>query len=100
MPDPMLGVHVSPSSSVNAIRLVFAGSNCDTNVRLVVESVKRIGSKVVIDVVGADLFTHAAVPLPSLNVTRSVCTPAMNIALPLFQFRPMVGSPALLPRVG
>src|SRR5687768_3702368 len=98
MPAPMLGVQVSPSSSVKAIRLTFDGRSCETMVRLVWRSVKRIGSKVTIEVVRPERSTQFAVPLESLKpLTRSVSRPEMNMTLPLDQFTPRVGSPAPCP---
>src|SRR4028119_756557 len=60
MPAPWLGVQVSPSLSVNDIKLTFEGRSCDTNVRLVLESVNKIGSKDVTEVFWAGLFSQVA----------------------------------------
>src|ERR1044071_9916431 len=95
----MLGVHVAPSSSVNDIRLDLTKS-CETKVRPVALSVKRIGSSEVIEVLAALTSSHVAVAgeAESLKRTRKVWRPEMNMAAPVFQLTPMVGSPALSPR--
>src|SRR5687767_7827254 len=61
MPDPWLNCHVSPSSLVNAERLCLLGKmSCDTKVRPVAGSVKRIGSLVLSPVVRKLLLNHCA----------------------------------------
>jgi hypothetical protein len=63
--------------------------------------VKRSGSRLVIEVFVADLFSQVAVAgeTASLKVTLNVCKLAINIALPVLQFKPIVGSPARCPNV-
>src|SRR3954471_25097951 len=93
----------APSLSVNAIALALP-SSCETNVRLVrlgPESlaVKRNGSIEVSEVVGALTSSHVAGAgdAVSSHLMRNVCNAATNIAAPVFQFTPIVGSPAELP---
>src|SRR6185295_10865991 len=97
---------VAPSSSVYATALALP-SSWETNVRLVrcvpaSLSVNRIGSSVTSEVVGALTSSQvaAAGDAVSSHFTRSVCSAAMNIELPEFQFAPIVGSPAELPSSG
>src|SRR5690348_6128872 len=99
MPEPCDGVHVAPSSSVYSIRLAGPAS-CETKVRPTELSVKRIGSSVLIEVSGALTSSHVAVEgvTESLKRTRKVCRADMNMAAPVFQLTPTVGSPALSPR--
>src|SRR6185369_684423 len=94
---------LAPSLSVNAIALALP-SSCETNVRLVrfgpaSLSVKRIGSSEVSEVVGALTSSHVAGAgdAVSSHLIRKVCSDATNIAAPVFQFTPIVGSPAELP---
>ena len=69
--------------------------------RFVAESVNNNGSKLVIEVLGAGLFSQVAVPgvVLSLKVTLNVCRLAINIALPDAQLSPIVGSPARAPKL-
>src|SRR6185295_551272 len=108
MPQPWLGVQVSPSSSENTMRLHF-GPSCEAKVRPVRKSVKRIGSSVAAPLCGAVLSTQPSVSCRlserhSSVVMRSTSRPAMYIAalamcggfgasLPT----PIDGSPALPP---
>src|ERR671931_2812537 len=100
-PEPCVGNHVSPSSSVNDNSLVMP-FNCDENVRFAPprrpSSVKRIGSRLT-RANGERLSSHAAVAgfTASLNVTRSVWLPAPMNTLPVRQFTPIDGSPASCP---
>src|SRR5256885_4318544 len=100
MPAPWLGIQTSPSVSVNEERLPRMMS-CDTNVRPVLLSVKRMGSKLVAEV-GAVLSSHVELGVagqtrPS-KPTRSVCTiPPSYMTLPVFQFTPIDGSPEPTP---
>src|ERR1700754_1039394 len=96
-------VQFAPSSSVNDIKLALP-SSCETNVRLVrlapaSLSVKRIGSSVSSEVFGALTSVHVAGAgdAVSSHFTRSVCKAATNIAFPVVQLTPIVGSPAELP---
>src|SRR5688572_14379801 len=97
MPAPWLGVQVSPSLSEKAMRLIFVGRSCETKVRLVRQSVKRIGSNEVIDVESPERSLQVAVPLASSKSTRRVSRPEMNIVRPVDQLLPRVGSPASRP---
>ena len=75
MPDPRLGTQMSPSVSVTDERLPLM-INCETTVRPVLLSVKRMGSKLVADV-GALLSSHVdcgVVWQTSSKPTRSVWT--------------------------
>src|SRR5215213_1696152 len=99
-------VQLAPSLSVKTIALALP-SSCETNVRLVrfgpaSLSVKRIGSSVVIEVVGAVTSSHVAGAgdAVSSHLMRNVCNAATNIAAPVSQFTPIVGSPAELPIAG
>jgi hypothetical protein len=75
----------------------LAGSSCETNVRFVRQSVKRIGSKVVMEVVRPERSAQVAVPFASSKLTFNVSRPEMNIVLPVAQLLPSVGSPAPCP---
>src|SRR3954447_2358433 len=102
MPPPWLGCHVSPSSSLNDIRLVVPDS-CEVKIRFACEPVlgsqKRIGSSVAADV-GAVLSSHVgrAGDEQSSKLTRYVLTLDWKKTLPVFRSTPIEGSPALLPR--
>src|SRR5215218_4779074 len=99
-------VQFAPSLSVNTIALALP-SSWETNVRLVrfgpaSLSVKRIGSREVSEVVGALTSSHVAGAgdAVSSHFARNVCNEEINIAAPVFQFTPIVGSPAELPSAG
>src|SRR5207244_4566077 len=96
---PSLGVQLAPSSSVSAARLVVPES-CELNQRPVVWSMKPIGSSEAADDVGKLTSFHAEVggETESSNVTRSACSPAWNMTLPLLKLAPSDGSPASPPR--
>src|SRR5436305_10084440 len=96
---PSLGSQVLPSSSVDAARLVVPES-WELNHRPVRWSIHPIGSSDATDVWGKLTSVHAerAGETLSSQPTRSVCRPAWNIVLPLFQFAPIEGSPASPPR--
>src|SRR5207253_2220988 len=80
-----------------ASRLQSAESS-ETNVRFVLWSVNRIGSRVTSDVSSGPTLVQVAAPVASLKPeTRSVSTPACIITLPLAQFAPIDGSPASRP---
>src|SRR6185295_2956991 len=111
-PHPSSGIQLSPSSSVTADMLqpsvstprLFAAAgviNCETMVRPVLLSVNKIGSIVIRLVQRKLLSSHVALAgtVESSNVARRVCSSAMNITRPVFQLTPIVGSPALLPRL-
>src|SRR4029079_165170 len=94
-------VQVAPSSSEYDVALALP-SSCETNVRLVRLSVKRIGSSEVSEVVGALTSSHVAGAgdAVSSHLMRNVCNDETNIAAPVFQFTPIDGSPAELPIAG
>src|SRR5215211_1795206 len=99
-------VQCAPSSSVNDTALALP-SSCETKVRLVrfgpaSLSVKRIGSRLVIEVFVALTSSHVAGAgdAVSSHLMRRVCNAATNIALPESQLTPSVGSPAELPNAG
>src|SRR5437588_9980287 len=101
MPAPWLGSHVAPSLSLIADALTsgFASSS-DTNVRPVVLSVKRIGSRLVTLVIGLPVLVHVddgVVGHESSKPTRNVVLSERNIELPVSQFAPIDGSPASVP---
>src|SRR4051812_46843276 len=98
MPHPTgFCVQDAPSSSVNASRLQSAES-CETNVRPVAWSVKRIGSRVVTEVSVEPTLVHVAVPALLLKPdTRRVSRPAWNMTLPDDQLAPIDGSPESRP---
>src|SRR5712691_6630952 len=98
MPPPWLGIQVVPSSSVNAARLSWP-VNCETKVRLVKRSVKRIASRLTTEVVIKLTSSHLAVAgeVQSLKLTRSVVRPAWYITFLVFQSTPQEGSPPLTP---
>jgi len=94
------GIQLTPSSSLYAIRLFnpistgLAGGmmlfNCETQVRPVFCSVKRIGSSDLVLVTTLETSFQIASPASGTEpagmmscgkVTCSVCSPAMNIAL-------------------
>src|SRR4051812_46281261 len=91
---PSLGSQVAPSSSVDAARLVVPES-CELNQRPDRESSQPIGSSDATDVCGKLTSVHVerAGDTLSSHETRSVCRPAWNIELPLFQLAPIDGSP-------
>src|SRR5215211_7311225 len=99
-------VQCPPSSSVNDVALAFP-SSCETNVRLVrfgpaSLSVKRIGSRLVIEVFVALTSSHVAGAGGgvSSHLMRRGCNDATNIALPESQLTPIVGAPAAFPNAG
>src|SRR5438270_5569066 len=98
MPAPCDGIQMSPSLSVIAERLsVLPKTSCETIVRPTFESVKRIGSRLSVPVIGDCLATQVEVGLvgqESSNETRKVVTNDWNMALPVIQFDPIEGSPA------
>src|SRR5215471_6822445 len=109
MPPPWLGVHVFPSSSVNA-EILSCPVSCETKVRLVKRSVNKMASRLCSDSVGKVTFSHVALAgeVQSLNVMRNVCKSVVmgSVAVPLaskktflvFQSTPQEGSPACWPR--
>src|SRR3954463_200435 len=99
MPQPIgFCVHVAPSSSVNAIRLQPPIS-CETNVRFVCGSVQRMGSRLMVEVTVAPTLVQFAVAgvVLSLKLMRNVSRPDCTMALPVFRFTPMEGSPSPVP---
>jgi hypothetical protein len=65
----------------------------------VTESVKRIGSRLVVLVIGLSTNVQVGVAgdVAVLKLTRSVSSTALVIMFPVFQFAPMDGSPELSP---
>src|SRR5436305_3709608 len=92
---PSLGSQFAPSSSVDAARLVVPES-WELNHRPVRWSIQPIGSSEATDVCGKLTSVHEdrAGETESSQPTRSVCSPAWYIVLPVFQFAPSDGSPA------
>src|SRR5215213_5259249 len=103
MPEPWLGIQLSPSSSVKDMRLALPRS-CDEKVRPVTGSVNRIGSSEVTAFAG---LTSSQLPssrsrageVQSSKRTRRVLRPETYITVPplsaisLFQLTPRLGSP-------
>src|SRR5262249_60689898 len=104
VPHPLLGPQVPPPSAEKDERRPPApGSgttpadeiNCETTVRPVLGSVKRIGSKLVTEV-GALLSAHEATAgeEQSLKLTLSGCVIASMKEVAVFPLAPLGGSPA------
>src|SRR3989442_14332276 len=89
MPPPWLGVQAVPSLSVNAARLSWP-VNCETKVRLVKRSVKRIASRLTTEVVIKLTSSHLAVAggAQSLKLTRGVRRPARDTTFLAFPSTP------------
>src|SRR5947209_6311973 len=98
MPPPWLTVYVLPSSSVKADRLVVP-NNWETMVRPVCESVKRMGSSVVMFVLGPSFSSQvaAAGETEVSKVTCKVSKTAWVMIRPELKLEPMEGSPELSP---
>src|SRR5690242_7738669 len=103
MPPPVLGFQVAPSSSVQQVA-ESAPVSCDSNVRPVPWSVKRIGSRLSVlpwgqpSVAFAETSFQVAVTGEALSskVTRYVDSEDWYIVAPVFQSVPIDGSPELL----
>src|SRR3954447_1182748 len=103
MPPPVLGLQVRPSSSDQQVAESWPVS-CDSKVRPVAWSGKRIGSRLIVLPWGhpvaapADTSDQVAAAGETLssNRTLSVDRPAWYIVVPDFQLVPIEGSPALL----
>src|SRR5438445_13327405 len=110
MPPPWLGVQspgclpvtpppfAPPSLSLNADRLSWP-VNCETKVRLVKRSVKRIASRLTVEVVIklTSFQLAVAAEVQSLKLTCSVVRPAWYMTFLVFQSTPQEGSPPLTP---
>src|SRR5215467_8965875 len=98
MPAPWLGSQLAPSSFEIAEELTSGlASSSLTNVRPVLWSVKRIGSRLVTLVNGLPVDVHAddgVVGHESSKPTRKTVLSERNIELPVSQFAPIDGSPA------
>src|SRR6266508_2918393 len=82
---------LAPSLSVKAIRLQSADS-CETNVRPVVWSVKRIGSSDAVDVIVEPTLAHVAAPVASLKPETRELPPKLECVRSALPGRPLFKS--------